>query len=116
MDIDTAAATDPNELSFKKGEVLQIFDKSGKWWEAQTRSGKTGSAYLYFCHSCFVFDYLLTNNGFSRPIELSTTPRMRKMLVKTTISSFHVHDSRLCHADYTFACWILPFTKKNFPF
>ncbi|KIM41123.1 hypothetical protein M413DRAFT_445842 [Hebeloma cylindrosporum] len=36
--------SDPNELSFKKGEVLLIFDKSGKWWEAQTRGGKTGIA------------------------------------------------------------------------
>ncbi|KDR83203.1 hypothetical protein GALMADRAFT_239041 [Galerina marginata CBS 339.88] len=35
---------DPNELAFKKGEVLLIFDKSGKWWEAKTWDGRKGIA------------------------------------------------------------------------
>ncbi|KAF8965961.1 hypothetical protein BDZ97DRAFT_1917958 [Flammula alnicola] len=38
------SASDTNELKFKKGEVLLIFDKSGKWWEAKKRDGQKGSA------------------------------------------------------------------------
>jgi SH3 domain len=41
--VDTAVPDDPNELSFKKGEVLQILDKSGKWWEARKDDGTEGS-------------------------------------------------------------------------
>jgi len=38
---------DPSELTFKKGEVLSVFDKSGKWWDAQNSEGKRGSAYFF---------------------------------------------------------------------
>ncbi|KAG6845058.1 hypothetical protein H0H87_001120 [Tephrocybe sp. NHM501043] len=37
-----AQVTDPNELSFNKGEVLEISDKSGKWWEAKKSDGAIG--------------------------------------------------------------------------
>jgi SHO1 osmosensor len=26
---------DPNEISFSKGEILDIIDENGKWWQAQ---------------------------------------------------------------------------------
>jgi len=45
---DPGAADDPNELSLKKGEHLTIIDKSGKWWEAKTKDGRTGSTYPLF--------------------------------------------------------------------
>jgi hypothetical protein len=32
----------------KKGEHLDIFDKSGKWWEARTTAGRKGSTYSSF--------------------------------------------------------------------
>jgi len=35
---------DPNELRFKKGEILYITDKSGKWWEGGTKDGRQGIA------------------------------------------------------------------------
>ncbi|KAH9480857.1 High osmolarity signaling protein SHO1 [Psilocybe cubensis] len=35
---------DPNELAFKKGDKLLIYDKSGKWWEAETPDGRKGIA------------------------------------------------------------------------
>ncbi|KAF9459215.1 hypothetical protein BDZ94DRAFT_1054728 [Collybia nuda] len=35
---------DPSELSFKKGEVLDVFNKSDQWWEARTADGKQGIA------------------------------------------------------------------------
>jgi len=40
----TASADDPNEISFSKGEILDIVDKTGKWWQAKRADGTTGIA------------------------------------------------------------------------
>ncbi|TEB27816.1 hypothetical protein FA13DRAFT_1816234 [Coprinellus micaceus] len=37
-----AASEDPSELSFRKGEVLEILDRTGKWWEGRREDGSTG--------------------------------------------------------------------------
>lgn len=37
-----ANADDPTEISFSKGEVLDIVDNSGKWWQARRSTGETG--------------------------------------------------------------------------
>ncbi|KDE05572.1 hypothetical protein MVLG_04067 [Microbotryum lychnidis-dioicae p1A1 Lamole] len=36
----TASPDDPNELSFTKGEILDITDTSGKWWQARKVDGQ----------------------------------------------------------------------------
>lgn len=41
--IDTASPDDPNEISFVKGEILDIVDKQGKWWQAKKTDGSMGS-------------------------------------------------------------------------
>ncbi|GJJ13215.1 hypothetical protein Clacol_007466 [Clathrus columnatus] len=40
----TASPDDPNEISFTKGEILEILDKTGKWWHAKRADGTTGIA------------------------------------------------------------------------
>lgn len=40
----TASPDDPTELSFTKGEVLDITDKQGKWWQARKQDGAMGIA------------------------------------------------------------------------
>jgi len=39
-----ASADDPNEISFSKGEILDIVDKQGKWWQARKVDGTVGIA------------------------------------------------------------------------
>ena len=44
-----ANPADSSELSFKKGDIFDIIDDSGKWWEAEAADGSTGivpSSYL----------------------------------------------------------------------
>lgn len=38
----TASPKDPNELTFGRGEIFDIIDKSGKWWEAEMADGRKG--------------------------------------------------------------------------
>jgi hypothetical protein len=40
---DTADPDDPNELSFSKGDIFDIIDKTGRWWQAETEDGTRGS-------------------------------------------------------------------------
>ncbi|TDL26335.1 hypothetical protein BD410DRAFT_741601 [Rickenella mellea] len=39
-----ASPDDPNEISFTKGEILDIVDKQGKWWQARKMDGTVGIA------------------------------------------------------------------------
>ncbi|EJU02577.1 hypothetical protein DACRYDRAFT_78409 [Dacryopinax primogenitus] len=40
----TASPDDPNEITFVKGEVMDILDNTGKWWQARKQDGSTGIA------------------------------------------------------------------------
>lgn len=39
---DTGAPDDSTELSFAKGEVLDILTTSEQWWDARTMDGRKG--------------------------------------------------------------------------
>ncbi|GAA5953229.1 hypothetical protein JCM21900_004458 [Sporobolomyces salmonicolor] len=38
----SASPDDPNEISFAKGEIVDILDNSGKWWQARKSDGTKG--------------------------------------------------------------------------
>lgn len=38
----TASPDDPNEVSFAKGDILDVVDNTGKWFQVRTPSGQTG--------------------------------------------------------------------------
>ncbi|KAJ7875388.1 SH3 domain-containing protein [Mycena olivaceomarginata] len=37
-----ASPDDPNEISFRKGEIIDILDKEGEWWYARKNDGSVG--------------------------------------------------------------------------
>lgn len=41
-----ASPDDPNEVSFGKGEILDIMDASGKWWQCRNQNGQVGSEFF----------------------------------------------------------------------
>jgi len=40
----SASPDDPNEVSFAKGDILEVVDNTGKWYQVRTPSGQTGIA------------------------------------------------------------------------
>jgi SH3 domain len=53
--VDVANSLDPAELSFGRGEILEILDRSGKWWGARKADGSKGSECFFFFRSLRLF-------------------------------------------------------------
>ncbi|CAL1694079.1 unnamed protein product [Somion occarium] len=49
-----ASEDDPNEISFAKGEIMEILDKQGKWWQAKKADGTVGSTSPSLSHVLLV--------------------------------------------------------------
>ena len=45
----SADPSDSNEVSFAKGDILEVLDNSGKWWQVKTPSGAIGIAPSNYC-------------------------------------------------------------------
>lgn len=55
----TASPDDPAEISFAKGEILDIVDNNGKWWQARKEDGATGSEWLSGIFGLLATDMIL---------------------------------------------------------
>ena len=44
--VDEAPPNDPDVISFTKGDLLEILDKSTEWWRARTANGTLGGKLL----------------------------------------------------------------------
>ncbi|KIJ93182.1 hypothetical protein K443DRAFT_684745 [Laccaria amethystina LaAM-08-1] len=63
-----ASPNDPNELSFKKGDIFDIMDSSGRWWEVEAVDGSTGILGCVGLRAEALYDYRTTRH---HPEELS---------------------------------------------
>ena len=52
--VDTANSEDPTEISFAKGEILDVVDKQGKWWQSRRADGSTGSTLFISLYHHFI--------------------------------------------------------------
>jgi SHO1 osmosensor len=64
-----ASPDDANEVSFNKGEILEITDASGKWWQCKTSAGHSGSKSKAYDVSLNIRGLLMANLS-SRSFEL----------------------------------------------
>lgn len=42
-----ASPDDPNEISFAKGETLDVIDNTGKWWQVRNAAGQAGVSVIH---------------------------------------------------------------------
>ncbi|KAJ7875365.1 hypothetical protein B0H14DRAFT_2186013, partial [Mycena olivaceomarginata] len=45
-----ASPDDPNEISFRKGEIFDIVNTEGNWWQARNADGTVGLAPSNYLH------------------------------------------------------------------
>jgi len=65
--IDTGSADDPNEISFAKGELLDILDKQGKWWQAKKSDGTVGSEFPFVAETPDSAEHHVRSRSFKLP-------------------------------------------------
>ena len=87
---DTGSADDPNEISFQKGELLDILNKQGKWWGVKKSDGTVGGEYS----SAAETSDLTECHVYSCPFKLPTTP------LRSSLTLTYERFPRLSHTIY----------------
>jgi hypothetical protein len=97
--LDTASPNDSYELAFTKGEVLEILDNSGKWWEAIKADGTKGSEHT----STFKLDTLIDiNTLYSRPLQLPQDDVISASRLSLDLISFSVPFLFMAYLNLTY--------------
>ncbi len=55
---DAANPEDPKEISFNKGDIFEVLDASGKWWQARLQTDKTRTVGIIPSNCKFSFSLL----------------------------------------------------------
>ena len=81
---DTANPDDPNEISFTKGESLEIIDKQGKWWQAKKTDGSVGSMCLVATISTYQVLTLVSSRQSRHRITSKSSDHRRQDMLSTS--------------------------------
>jgi len=85
---DTGSADDPNEISFAKGENLEIIDKQGKWWQAKKSDGTVGSEYPLTAETMACAESCFCSCSFELPTTSIRSP-LPDLHQRSILSVFH---------------------------
>lgn len=61
MDRNFLSIKEPDELPFKKGEVLEVLSKDERtqWWKARNKHGQTGFIPMNYISNVSIVDYIV---------------------------------------------------------
>lgn len=60
----SASPDDPNEVSFAKGDLLDVIDSTGKWFQVRTPAGQQGVSTILSEYSPVVADFQIAPSNY----------------------------------------------------